>query len=134
LRLYRHAIVVPLSVLPLRRFLAQAQTVLLAGGFAWGSGAFLTLAPTTGLPVLLLFSVGMAAILGAILRDVVGSLYFLVPAVFLPSAATLMRPLVEPVLAALLVSVLGLAVAAVIVLAAKRPAQASAPAPLAKLS
>lgn len=134
LRLHWRTVALPMGLLPLRGFLANTQAVLLAAGFAWGSGAFLALADSTSLFALVFFSVGTAAAVSAILRQTVACLYFLAPAVLLPAAAALMRPLPDPVVAALLVSVLGLAVAAVLVLTARRAAQTSAPAALAKLS
>lgn len=106
LRLHRRTIVASFELMPLRAFAADLEAALLYAGFAWGAGGFLAL-PSGSTPLtVMLFAAGTAAGIGAVLwaRP---SLYFLVPAVILPTMAALLRPLPDGPLAATLALLLG---------------------------
>ena len=110
LRLHNRTIVAPFELLPLRAFEADLEAALLYAGSAWGAGAFLAL-PGVATPLMvLLFSAGTAAGVGAILRARL-CFYFIVPAIVLPVLAAILRPLPDAPLASLLVLLGGTVVA-----------------------
>lgn len=87
LRVRHQAVSSAFELLPLRAFALDLNAVMLYAGFAWGAGAFLGFQSTVGAASLLVFSLGGAAIIGAILRARNATLYFLIPNVVLTSAA-----------------------------------------------
>lgn len=87
LRVRRQAVASAFELLPLRAFALDLNAVMLYAGFAWGAGAFLGLQTTAGTASLILFSLGGAGLMGAILRARAATLYFLVPNFVLASIA-----------------------------------------------
>jgi len=93
IRAYRQGIRAPFEIKKLRAFAADLHAILLYSGFAWGAGAFLALPADTGPVAVMAFSAGTAAILGVVLRERAATLSFLAPAILIPAAAAVLRPL-----------------------------------------
>lgn len=129
LYLFQRAIVAPFELMPLRAFAADLEAVLLYAGAAWGAGGFLALPEGSHPLALVLFSAGTAAGVCAILRART-SLFFLVPAIILPSAAAIMRPLPDGGLAALYALMAGVAIAGAVWLSGRWMARRLGVAPL----
>lgn len=92
-RIYAHAIRAPFERATLKSFREDAKAALLYAGFAWGAGAFLALPPATGPVLLALFAAGGAAVMAVLLQDSGLTLAFSAPAIALPAAAAVLRPL-----------------------------------------
>lgn len=91
LRAYAKAIDAPFDRTNLKGFAATLSAALLFAGFAWGAGFLLALPEGTGLAGSLLFALGPAAVLAAVLRARDVAFCFLVPAAAMSAFAALMQ-------------------------------------------
>jgi len=87
IRVERHAVSSEFELLPLRAFALDLNAVMIYAGFAWGSGAFLAFGTAAETPSLVLFTLGAAAAMGAVMRARNATLYFLVPNIALGALA-----------------------------------------------
>lgn len=88
---YRLAVRSPFDLTVLRLFRGDAAAGLLYAGCAWGAGVFF-LGPEYNLLTVMVFSVGMSALVEAVLRADPAARYFTVPAVMVPALYLAIMP------------------------------------------
>ncbi len=127
---YRHAMQRPFERPTLKDFAKDLSATLLFAGFAWGSGAFLALAPDTSSFAAILFVAAPSIIVACLLRDREALLLFLAPATGLTLIASLLKPFEGGVISAALVLAASAVIAGATILYARVTGSQSKPAML----
>ena len=97
---------------PMEEAAKDLRAILLYAGFAWGTGAFLVLAPDTAPLAGLAFIALPSLMLSLLLKDREGALAFLVPATAVAVGAAILQPWPDSGLAVALLLMLQSAIAA----------------------
>jgi len=127
---YRHAMRRPFERPALKDFAKDLSAILLFAGFAWGSGAFLTLPAETASVPAILFVAAPSIIIAYLLRDREALLLFLAPAAVLTVIASLLKPFAGGVAVAAAIVAISAGIVGVTVLYARAKGVASRPAML----
>jgi hypothetical protein len=127
---YRHAMKRPFERAALKDFAKDLSAILLFAGFAWGAGAFLALSAGTHVIAAVVFAAVPAAIISYLLRDREALYLFLAPVAALTTAACLLKPFADGLLAAGLVVVAASAIAGVTLLSERMSGASGKPAML----